>query len=375
MDEPDKLPLLKDAFGELLGELGENDRVSIVTYAGSEEVLAEGVPGDRKRELMRAIRGIRPDGSTNGQAGLAMAYELAQDNYIDGGVNRIIMASDGDLNVGITSESDLHDYVSDMRDTGIYLSVLGFGQGNYKDTKMETLADDGNGQYHYIDCEEEAERVFGQNLTANLVPLADDVKLQVEFNPAQVKGYRLVGDENRAMEDAEFEDEAADAGDVGPGSQFTVAYEIVPADSKMEIPAADLKYGDADAASTEAAGDEWATCTMRYKPAAGGAGEQQVVVRGEDLSEDPGADWEFAAGVIEFGMLLRGSDYVGTASYESAYGLVDSAAGDDELRCELGDLIKMAQENSQYVYDGGDDDWYYLYGEGDEVTIDTDGEA
>ncbi len=369
MDEPDKLPLLKETFGELLDDLNENDRVSIVTYAGSEEVLAEGVAGDHKREIMRAIRNIDADGSTNGQAGLAMAYELAQDNYIEGGVNRIIMASDGDLNVGITSESDLHDYVSEMRDTGIYLSVLGFGEGNYKDTKMETLADNGNGQYHYIDCQEEAERVFGENLTANLVPLADDVKFQVEFNPAQVKGYRLVGYENRVMEDAEFEDSEADAGDVGPGHQFTVAYEIATVDSEMDIPTADLKYGQDDQAKP-AGGDEWATCTMRYKPVSGGEAEQQVVVSGSDLSEDPGADWEFAAGVIEFGMLLRDSQYAGSSTYESAYDLADGAAGSDDLRGELCELIEMAHENDLYA--SGDDD----LDDGDwDVVTDIDGEA
>lgn len=385
MDEPDKLPLLKKAFGELVNDLGENDRISIVTYAGSEEVLAEGVPGDKHRAIMRAIRGIGADGSTNGEAGLAMAYKLAQENYIEGGVNRIVMASDGDLNVGMTSESDLFDYVSDMRETGVYLSVLGFGQGNYKDTKMETLADNGNGQYHYIDCEEEAERVFGENLTANLVPLADDVKIQVEFNPAQVKGYRLVGYENRGMTEAEFEDESADAGDVGPNSQFTVAYEIVPVDSAMDVPTANLKYGSDDGANgdagkesdaeqagdgdaedavdgADASADEWVTCTMRYKPVSGGQAEQQAIVSGSDLSSDPGSDWELAAGIIEFGMLLHDSDYLGTATYESAYALVDGAAEGDDLRAELCELIEMAHENDTYALDrnGGDDDWNYL---------------
>ncbi|MBO4365515.1 MAG: DUF3520 domain-containing protein, partial [Eggerthellaceae bacterium] len=343
-------------------ELNKNDRVSIVTYAGSEEVLARGVPGNKSKAIMRAIRNIRADGSTNGEAGLQMAYKLAQENYIEGGVNRIIMASDGDLNVGMTSESDLYDYVSDMKETGVYLSVLGFGDGNYKDTKMETLADNGNGQYHYIDCEEEAERVFGENLTANLVPLADDVKIQVEFNPAQVKGYRLIGYENRAMSEAEFEDTEADAGDIGPGHQFTVAYEIVPADSDMEVPAASLKYvqeGTTVQDDAKKFTDEWATCTMRYKPVNGKDAEQQAVVSAEDLSSDPGTDWEFAAGVIEFGMLLRDSDYVGNATYDSAYDLAKSSMTEDDLREELCELIELASEGGwDYGAYYGDDVYF-----------------
>ncbi len=191
MDEADKLPLLQSSFGELVGTLGENDRVSIVTYSGEEEVVLEGAKGKDQQTIMRAVRGLKAEGSTNGEAGLRMAYEIAEKNRIEGGINRIVMASDGDLNVGMTSESDLHDFVDKQREKGIYLSVLGFGAGNYKDNKMETLADHGNGSYHYIDCEAEAKRVFGERITANLVPFADDVKMQVEFNPAQVKAYRL----------------------------------------------------------------------------------------------------------------------------------------------------------------------------------------
>jgi Ca-activated chloride channel family protein len=368
MDDPRKLPLLKEAFEPLVRNLNENDRISIVTYAGEEEVIADGISGDRKGAIMRAIRRVRADGCTNGQAGLAMAYELAQDNYIEGGVNRIVMASDGDLNVGMTSESDLHDYVSDMRDTGIYLSVLGFGDGNYKDTKMETLADNGNGQYHYIDCAEEAVRTFDDQLTANTVPLADDVKLQVEFNPDQVKGYRLIGYENRAMTEGEFEDEAADAGDVGPGHQFTVAYEVVPADSRMDVPAANLKYrADDTAAGADGSGagkvaegggalaDEWATITMRYKPVTGGNAEQHVAIRSQDLSDDPGADWEFATSVIEFGMLLRSSDYAGDASYDRALELAQPSAGDD-TRAEFCSLVDLARGGGR---SGGDDGWLF----------------
>ena len=336
MDSPDKMDLLQDAFAELTDQLNDNDRISIVTYSGYEEVVLDGAKGSDARQIQRAIDKLRPDGSTNGEAGLKMAYEVAERNFIEGGVNRIILASDGDLNVGMSSESDLHDFVENKRDTGIYLSVLGFGTGNYKDNKMETLADAGNGNYHYIDCLEEAEKVFGKDLVSNLIPLANDVKLQVEFNPAQVKGYRLIGYENRALNDEDFRDDSKDAGDVGPGHQLTVAYEIVPIDSKMEIPEADLKYGEA--ATGDAASSEWLTCTMRYQPVmrsdgdgfvveASDAREQNLVVSKDDLASDPGDDWRFAASVIEFGMVMRDSDYKGNATLDT----VDALLSDTDL--------------------------------------------
>jgi len=339
MNSDDKLGLLKDAFGELVSHLGENDRVSIVTYAGGEEVVLEGARGDQQGKIMRAIRRLRAEGSTNGEAGLQKAYEVARRYYIEGGVNRIVMASDGDLNVGMTSESDLHDYVDQQRETGVYLSVLGFGSGNYKDNKMETLADHGNGSYHYIDCVEEAERVLGERLMANLVPLADDVKVQVEFNPATVKGYRLIGYENRAMADEDFRDDEKDAGDVGPGAQFTVAYEVALVDSDQEIGQTDLKYGQDAPAGDH--GNEWLTATVRYQPADGSDVREQVqVVGAANARRNPGNDWHFQAAVIELGMLLRGSDYAGTSDYDSIRELLGKAGATaqvDEL-AELADL-------------------------------------
>ena len=327
MDSDDKLGLLQDSFATLLEQLDANDRVSIVTYASGEELVLEGVPGDHQREILRAIYRLRADGSTNGQRGLALAYEVAERNFIEGGVNRIVMASDGDLNVGMTSESELHDYVSQKRETGVYLSVLGFGSGNYKDTKMETLADDGNGSYHYIDCQEEAERVFGERLCANLVPFADDVKLQVEFNLAQVKAYRLIGYENRAMADEDFRDDTADAGDVGPGAQFTVAYEVVRADSELEVGSGDLKYQE----TVPTGSNEWLTATLRYRSLEDGeVREQEVVVDEAAWQEDPGDDWRFQAAVIELGMLMRGSEHAGTASLESVRELVGEQAEESE---------------------------------------------
>lgn len=342
MDDPDKLPLLQSSFGELVNQLGENDRVSIVTYSGEEEVVLEGESGTNQREIMKAIRSLKADGSTNGEAGLRMAYQIAEDNFIEGGVNRIVMASDGDLNVGMTSDSDLHDFVQKKRESGVYLSVLGFGAGNYKDTKMETLADDGNGSYHYIDCEEEAKRVFGERLTANLVPFANDVKVQVEFNPTQIKGYRLIGYENRTMAAEDFENDEKDAGEVGPESQFTVVYEIVRADSALEIPVPELKY---DAGDTPAgASDEWLTAKLRYQPIGQeDVSEQELVVAEKDVVEDPGEDWRFAAAVTEFGMILRDSDYKGTATYDTVRSLVGETK--DEARLGFLKLVDLAEKN------------------------------
>ena len=342
MDSPDKLDLLKDAFAELTKSLGENDRVSVVTYSGQEEVVLEGVKGTDRTEIMRAIRALKADGSTNGEAGLKMAYEIAEKNFIEGGVNRIVMASDGDLNVGMSSESDLHDFVDKQREKGVYLSVLGFGTGNYKDNKMETLADHGNGSYHYIDGVLEAKRVFGERLTANLVPFADDVKVQVEFNPSKVKGYRLIGYENRAMADEDFKDDTKDAAEVGPNSQFTVVYEIVRADSAFDVPTPELKYEQQSEQTT--ATDEWLTAKLRYKPVAeNDVREQELVVGEANRSDDPGDDWRFVAAVSEFGMLLRDSEFKGTSTYESVRALVGDTK--DELRLDFCDLVDMAATN------------------------------
>ncbi len=319
MADRDKLDLLKDSFEVLVNELDANDRISLVTYADGEELVLEGAPGNDESTILRALDRLQAGGSTNGERGLELAYETAERNFIEGGVNRIIMASDGDLNVGMTSESDLYDYVQAKRETGIYLSVLGFGAGNFKDNKMETLADNGNGSYHYIDCIDEAERVFAHNLSANLVPFADDVKVQVEFNPAVVKGYRLIGYENREMADEDFLNDEKDAADVGPGAQFTVCYEVILADSDFEIPVPDLQYSTPSATDAVHAG-ELATATLRYRAFDDGAVHEQSTSISTEESID--GDWYFAAAVVEFGMYLRNSEYLGTTTPESISDLI-----------------------------------------------------
>jgi len=340
MSSSDKLPLLQDSFDILIEGLNANDRVSIVTYAGQERVICEGVPGSEKAKLSSAIHSLKAEGSTNGQAGLQTAYDIAQKFFIEGGNNRIIMASDGDLNVGIRSTSDLYNYVTQQRASGVYLSVLGFGTGNYKDAKMETLADHGNGAYYYIDCIEEAQKVFGEDLCGNLVTLAKDVKLQVEFNPEHVKGYRLIGYENRAMTDQDFNNAAADAGEIGWGHQITVAYELVMADSKIDIPIPELKYQNSDPALSGSS--EWLTCTVRYKdPATDEGSEDRYTIAAESYTATPSADWNFAAAVIETGMIIRDSGHRGSASLDQASRLLDNANLEDSYKKEFAELMQL----------------------------------
>ncbi|HAM15195.1 MAG TPA: VWA domain-containing protein [Eggerthellaceae bacterium] len=348
MSSLDKLELLKDSFATLLESLDARDKVSIVTYSGQEQVVLDGAAGDDDARILKAIYGLQASGSTNGEAGLRMAYEVAQRNFIEGGVNRIVMASDGDLNVGMTSESDLYDFVDAKRDSGVYLSVLGFGAGNYKDTKMEVLADHGNGSYHYIDCIDEAERVLSERLMANLVPFADDVKVQVEFNPSQVKAYRLIGYENRALADEDFANDAVDAGDVGPSAQFTVAYELVLADSAYEVrEAPELKYGSGNYAGSGSR--DWLTCSLRYRAFADNAvHEQSLVVDERTRSASPSADWTFAAAVVEFGMLAGHSSYVGSATMDTVLSLLGDLQLSEE-RQGFRDLVEQARDNSRHV--------------------------
>lgn len=363
MRSEDKLDLLKDSFTTLLEHLDGNDRVSIVTYSGAEEVVLEGAAGDDDAQILRAIYKLQASGSTNGEAGLKMAYEVAARNFIDGGVNRIVMASDGDLNVGVSSESDLYDLVDGKRESGVYLSVLGFGTGNYKDTKMEVLADHGNGSYHYIDSIEEADRVLSERLMANLVPFADDVKVQVEFNPSQVKGYRLIGYENRELSAEDFLDDTVDAGDVGPNSQFTVAYEIIPADSPYEVKVPELKYGNGEGGAdyVGSASSDWLTCSLRYRAFSDGAvHEQQLVVSGRDSTANPSDDWKFASAVMEFGMLASDSKYRGNLTCDSVLELLDSQRLNAE-RQSFRDLVEKAKRQQNESprdgrYPSGDSD-------------------
>lgn len=341
MGDAEKLPLLKESMARIVKGLRAEDRVSIVTYSGVEEVVLKGASGDDTEAILGAINGLEAAGSTNGEAGLSMAYRVAEETHIEGGVNRIVMASDGDLNVGISSEDELNAFVSEKRGQGTYLSVLGFGSGNYQDAKMETLADHGNGSYHYIDSADEAARVYERFLAVGAVPVADDVKLQVEFDPRMVESYRLIGYANRTMADEDFRNDGADAGELCAGAELTVAYEVVLTDEGRR------REGD----------EPWLTCAVRYQPAGERAGEapaeQRFAVGRESWSAEPGDDWSLAAAVVEFGMLARDSEFVGTATADDAAALAESSASsldttDRAARRELTDLIRQAQRNAAF---------------------------
>lgn len=339
MGDAEKLPLLKESMARIVKGLRAEDRVSIVTYSGVEEVVLKGASGDDTEAILSVINGLEAAGSTNGEAGLSMAYRVAEEMHIDGGVNRIVMASDGDLNVGISSEDELNAFVSEKRGQGTYLSVLGFGSGNYQDAKMETLADHGNGSYHYIDSADEAARVYERFLAAGAVPVADDVKLQVEFDPQMVESYRLIGYANRIMADEDFRNDGADAGELCAGAELTAAYEVVLTDEGRR------REGD----------EPWLTCAVRYQPAGERAGEapaeQRFTVSRESWSAEPGDDWSLAAAVVEFGMLARDSEFVGTATADDAAALAESSANSLDAtnraaRRDLADLIRQASRNA-----------------------------
>ena len=343
MADRNKLDLVKKALTMLTDALTDKDTVSICTYSDGERVLIEGAnPAKDRAKLITAIDQLQAAGYTDGQRGLEQAYEVAMHNYRPNGNNRVIMCSDGDLNVGITSTSDLHDYVSEKKETGVYLSVLGFGDGNYKDTKMETLADDGNGNYYYIDSILEARKVLVEEMTQTLYAVADDVKFQIEFNPAKVSAWRQVGYENRALADEDFEDDKKDAGEVGAGASVTVLYEIIPAGAETEGETG-LKY-QTEALTEAAEGDEWLTLSIRYKEPGGSKSVLETRVVGEaDVVETPSEDFLFASAVAEFGMLLNKSEFRGEIDYSDALDLLKQTSLGDDYREELFSLVKIAQ--------------------------------
>lgn len=340
MYSDNKLPLVQRSFSLLTDNLSAKDRISIVTYAGSDEVLLEGADGGDKEEVLRVINSLEAGGSTAGAAGITTAYEIAERYFIEGGNNRIILATDGDLNVGISTESELTRLVEEKRENGVFLSVLGFGSGNYKDNKLEAIADHGNGNYSYIDSEREAQKVLVKEMSGTLVTVAKDVKFQVEFNPSHIKGYRLIGYENRALADEDFSDDTKDAGEIGAGHSVTVLYEIVPAGSDMELNDSELKYSEI--AAVGIAEDELLTVNIRYK--APDSNESTLLsypvftsIYNEAMSER----MTFASAVAEFGMLLRGSRYIGDFTYQSILTqLADYSYSSDEYKDEFVYLVK-----------------------------------
>ena len=280
----------------------------------------------------------------NGSAGIETAYILAQKYFIKGGNNRVILCTDGDLNVGLTSEGQLEKLITEKKDSGVFLSTFGVGYGNYKDNKLELLADKGNGNYAYIDSMFEAKKALVDELGANMVTVAKDVKLQVEFNPEQVKGYRLIGYENRVMAAEDFADDTKDGGEMGAGHSVTALYEIIPADSEMELPETDLKYGETAqvvTCGTEDYTDELFTVNIRYKEPDGDESKlESYPCKTENYNRDGSDNLRFAASVAAFGMLLKDSEYSGSADFGMVYTLASYAAGSDEYKKEYLSLVR-----------------------------------
>ena len=356
MNEPNKLPLVKQSLSMLVDQLTENDKVAIVTYAGDAGLKLAPTSGDQKARIRGAIDALAAGGSTNGSAGIELAYAQAAEAFVKGGSNRVVLATDGDLNVGITDDAALVELIKRNASGGVFLTVLGYGQGNLQDEKMEKLADNGNGIYAYIDGAREARKVLVEQLTGSTVTIAKDVKIQVEFNPAQVAAYRLLGYENRIMAAKDFKDDTKDAGEIGAGHGVTALYEIVPnaTAAKSPVIAEPLKYQPkegvaarpAEKADTGPASSELLTLKLRYKEPTGDTSSLR-----EFPLEDTGTTFEnastnlrFAAAVAEFGMLLRSSAHRGEASLSHVTATAAGALGTDPggLRAEFLDLVREA---------------------------------
>lgn len=359
MYEENKLPLAQKAFKMLAENLDENDRISIVTYAGSDTVVLNGVAGSEAYTICEALDSLEASGSTNGSAGLITAYEIAEQQFIKDGNNRVILATDGDLNVGLTSESDLVGLITEEKDSGIFLSVLGFGSDNLKDNKLEALADHGNGNYSYLDSVYEAKKVLVDEMGGTLYTVAKDVKLQIEFNPEQVKGYRQIGYENRALSAEDFADDTVDGGEIGAGHVVTALYEVVPVNSEFDVPEAETKY-TSKKQSTDHSG-ELATVNIRYKEPDGDKSTlETAVIKAESGQKKMSHDLSFASAVAVYGMLLTDSAYKGTATYKMAEELAEAgitiqtdernmaqASNDQLYRSQFLELVRKTEKIPQ----------------------------
>jgi Ca-activated chloride channel family protein len=350
MNAANKLPLLQQSMHMLADKLTSRDRLSIVVYAGSDRVVLPPTAGDKTKEIKEAITALVSGGSTHASSGITTAYKLARQSFMPGGNNRIILASDGDFNVGVTSRDELERLIVKEKESGVYLTVLGFGMGNYHDDTMEILADKGNGNYSYIDTLLEAKKVLVKEWTSTLFTLAKDVKLQIEFNPAHVGAYRLIGYENRNLADEDFRDDRKDAGEIGAGHTVTALYELFPPGSPA-IPQVDrLKYQSTTPVSTNSL--EVLTVKLRYKPLEAETSVllSKPVLKNDAKLTDTGDDFRFAAAVAGFGMLLRHSDGAAGFDYPQLIQLAGNARGVDRdgYRAEFLRLVEMAEVLGSY---------------------------
>lgn len=351
MGQPNKLPLVKQSLCLLVNELKAQDRVTLVVYAGNAGVVLPPTPGDRKEQIMRAIDNLEAGGSTAGGEGIQLAYKLAQQNFLKQGNNRVILATDGDFNVGASSDAELVRLIEQKRDQGIFLTVLGFGTGNYKDSKMEQLADKGNGNYAYIDTLSESRKVLVHDLRGTLFTIAKDVKIQVEFNPAKVQAYRLIGYENRILKDQDFNDDKKDAGEIGAGHSVTALYEIIPTGitSDVKLPQIDpLKYQRPQGNTSVVDTNELLHVKLRYKAPNGATSQlltQSVLDQPVALAQGS-PNLQFSSAVAMFGLLLRDSEFKGTANPKMVVQLASQAKGSDldGYRAEFIRLVQRYQD-------------------------------
>jgi Ca-activated chloride channel homolog len=334
MDQPNKLPLLKSSFKMLVDQLRAKDKVSIVVYAGAAGMVLPPTDGSEKQKIFDAINQLSAGGSTAGGAGIKLAYKTARENFVKGGNNRVILATDGDFNVGASSDAELVRMIEEERKSGVFLTVLGFGMGNYKDNKMQQLANKGNGNHAYIDNISEAKKVLVNEFGGTMFAIAKDVKIQVEFNPAKVAGYRLIGYENRLLNKEDFNDDKKDAGELGSGHTVTALYEIIPAgvESPLLAKVDELKYQKPEVKSPSAHSNELLTIKLRYKKP---DGEESILIEkpvedGNLNLEKTSDNFRWSAAVAEFGMLLRESEFKGNATYAHAARLAQGAKSKDE---------------------------------------------
>ncbi len=345
MEAPNKLPLLKSSFKMLVQQLRAQDRVSIVVYAGAAGMVLSPTSGADKQTIIDALNNLEAGGSTAGGAGIQLAYSIAKQNFRQGGNNRVILATDGDFNVGESSNAGMERLIEQKRNDGIFLTVLGFGMGNYKDSKMETLADKGNGNYAHIDTILEAQKVLVNEFGGTMFTIAKDVKIQVEFNPAKVKAYRLIGYENRILKSEDFNNDKKDAGELGSGHTVTALYEIIPQGVESEFYKIDeLKYQKTKISSDTPASRELMTIKLRYKNPDGDVSKLIVhpLIDGNTPLSRTTDDFRWSAAVASFGMLLRESEFVKGYSYEQALQLAQAARGNDKngYQLEFINLVK-----------------------------------
>jgi Ca-activated chloride channel family protein len=332
MDEPNKLPLLRRAMQQLVEGLGEQDRVAIVVYAGASGLVLPPTAGNQRNKILGALSELEAGGSTNGGAGIQLAYQVARSQMRPGSINRVILATDGDFNVGVTSEGELVRLIERERKSGVFLTVLGFGMGDYQDSKLEKLADHGNGNYGYIDTIHEARKMLVTQAGGTLFTIAKDVKLQVEFNPRLISAYRLIGYENRRLRDEDFNNDRKDAGDIGAGHSVTALYELVPAGMPAPSGSVDpLKYQQPSRANSASQSPELLTVKLRYKQPEGETSQlvELPVVGGKTALEQTSNAFRFSAAVAAWGMLLRDSEHKGSSSLELVSGLARGAVGTD----------------------------------------------